>query len=118
VTKTYKYLGVNLIPSLRWNGHLAQRVNDAKMNVNMVWNMYVGKREVKFADKMRLFDAVNRSIVCYACQVWGASFYTEVEKMKKWFMKRVLGLPKWTMSIIWIMFYIWRLERCRYIYIQ
>lgn len=96
VTKKYRYLGVSLVPSLRWNEHLAQRMNDAKMNVNMVWNMYVGKREVKFVDKMRLFNAVCRSIVCYACQVWGASSYNEVEKIKKWFVKKVLGLPKGT----------------------
>lgn len=39
------------------------------MNVNMAWDMYVGRKEVEFADKMRLFDAVSGSIVCYACQV-------------------------------------------------
>jgi hypothetical protein len=96
VTGAYTYLGVKLVPSLRWNEHLSQRVNEAKMNVNMVWRMYVGRKEVGFANKMRLFDAVSRSVVCYACQVWGMSIYIEVEKMKKWFIKRVLGLPKWT----------------------
>jgi hypothetical protein len=58
--------------------------------------MYVGRKEVGFGDKMRLFDAVSRSVVCYACQVWGASVYDDVEKMKRWFVKRVLGLPRWT----------------------
>lgn len=59
----------------------------------LVW-YGIYRKKVEFVDKMRIFDAVSRSVVCFACQVCGASLYVKVEKLNSWLTKRMLGLPK------------------------
>ena len=103
MVKEYRYLGMGVVPSLGWAHSLEERVNVAKGNLNMVWSVYVDRAEVGFGDKLRLFDAVSRSIVCYGCQVWGASMYAGLERLKRWFVKRVLGLPRCAPDyVVWL----------------
>lgn len=103
VVKEYKYLGMNVVPSLGWRHNLKERVDAAKGNVNMMWNVYMNRTEVGFCDKLKLFYAVGRSIVCYGCQVWGASMYAELERLKTWFVKKTLGLPRCAPDyVIWL----------------
>lgn len=40
------------------------------MSMKMVWDKYIERREVGFVYEMLLFDAMGRSIVCYAAQIW------------------------------------------------
>lgn len=94
VCKKYKYLGVEIIPSLKIVDHLKGRVSAAKVNMNMVWSQFVRRNDVSMNDKMCMFDAVARAIACYTCQVWGYQEYEELERLKRWFVKRVLCLPK------------------------
>lgn len=54
--------------------------------MNIVWIFYARRKDVGFTNKMRLFDVVSRYLVSYACQVLEANIYTEVERMKKWFI--------------------------------
>ena len=43
--------------------------------------------------KFRIFDAVSKSILCYAAQVWGYTRYEEVERILRFFIKKTLWLP-------------------------
>lgn len=99
VTK-YKYLGIELTPSLNLSEHFKSRVKQSKSNLNMIWSQFVGKKEVSFQDKYEVFKSVSRSIVCYACQVWGCNESEEIEKFRRWFIKRVLFLPQYTPNYI------------------
>lgn len=39
VIRSHMYLGVDLVPPLKWNAFLERSVNDAKMDVSMVWDI-------------------------------------------------------------------------------
>lgn len=96
VASRYKYLGVIMKPSMKWVDHVQERVRVAKSSCNTVWSCFMDRKEASFKDKMKLFESVCRSIVGYACQVWGLCEFEKVERLRKWFIKRVLGLPRTT----------------------
>lgn len=47
---------------IKMNGHFAKRVNDAKMNVKMVWNKIVARKNLRFSDNMRRFYGLGDSM--------------------------------------------------------
>ena len=48
-----------------------------------------------FSAKMKIFNAVLRTVMCYGSQVWGLLRFYEVKNtVQRLFVKRVLGLPK------------------------
>ena len=42
---------------------------------------------------MRIFDSVARSILCYGAQIWGFQKWDVVEKLLRFFVKKLLRLP-------------------------
>lgn len=93
VVNSYKYLGVVLTPGLSFKNHLLERKTHAKTSMNVVWSKFMGKKNIKFSAKYNLFKAVSRAIFCYASQVWGFSYFNEVDKMQRYFIKRLFGFP-------------------------
>lgn len=75
ITKKYKYLGVEIKPSLDMNEHLNERGSVAKSNLNAVWNNFLSKIDVKFIDKMRTM------------RVKGFREYECILKFQSWFIK-------------------------------
>lgn len=43
--------------------------------------------------KKQLFNVVSRSVLCFAAQIWGFKEYESVEKLKKFYFKRILAFP-------------------------
>lgn len=96
VVKRYKYLGVIIRPGLNFEHCLKDRVAAARTSVNIVWTKFVSDKSISFESKMKLFNAVCRSIACYGCAIWGVNEYTVLERLNKWFVKRILGMPEST----------------------
>jgi len=45
-------------------------------------------------NKLKIFNAAARTILLYGAQVWGYMEYDEVERLLRYFIKRILILPK------------------------
>lgn len=55
-----------------------------------------GEKNIKASAKFQLFQAVTRSIHCYASQVWGYSNFEEVNKLQRYFVKKLFKFPDFT----------------------
>jgi hypothetical protein len=95
VVNRYKYLGVILTPQLSLDPHLLERLTSAKFGINSFWRSFVMQNKVPFKAKLKLFNSVSRSILCYAAQVWGGRMYDRVEALQRFFIKKVFNLPSY-----------------------
>lgn len=94
IVNSYKYLGVILTPTLAMQSHLDHKLSVSKNAVNHVWANFMGQENVSVRAKFECFRAVARSIMCYGAQVWGYREYEAVEKLLRFFIKRILCLPR------------------------
>lgn len=65
-----------------------------KNAINATWHLLLRKKEVPSSAKYKVYEAVLRSIMCYGAQVWGYQEYEEVEKLQRFFIKKVFQLPQ------------------------
>lgn len=90
----YKYLGVLLTYNLSYHKHLELKLATAKTAINATWLSYIFNPEISTANKLKIFYAASRSIMFYGAQVWGFKQYEQVEKLFRFFIKKLLFLPK------------------------
>lgn len=93
IVSEYKYLGIILTPKMSYAKHVAYKNDAAKVSINATWKNFVGRRDVSLCAKWKLFTAVTRSIQSYGAQVWGNSWFEDVDKLQRFFIKRILRLP-------------------------
>lgn len=98
--KSYKYLGMIFTPGLAFQEHIKERSSKAKTNLNTVWSSFLSKQRIGFSAKFNLFKAVARAIYCYGAQVWGYTNFHEADKLQRYFVKRIFGLPAFTPNYI------------------
>lgn len=93
VVKEYKYLGINVTSTLNWKRHIEVKYRQAVSVLNTTWKNFMLNKNVMHSTKYHIFQSVIRSIVCYAAQVWGYMQFEDVEKLQKFFIKRLFKLP-------------------------
>lgn len=96
IVSEYTYLGVVLTPRLSFKRHVSSRITQAKAAINSTWKNFLQKNNINLEMKWKLFQAVCRSIQGYAAQVWGFGCFDEVDKLQRYFLKRILKLPEST----------------------
>ena len=96
VTNEYTYLGVTISPKLSFRTHIEKRNKSAKNNINATWKEFLSKKEIGLKAKWNLFQSVCRAIQSYGAQVWGYSLFEEVDKLQRFFLKKILKLPSFT----------------------
>lgn len=77
-----------------------------KCSINQTWANFLNKTTISLRSKWKLFQAVCRAIQTYGAQVWGFSYFNDVDKLQLYFVKKTLRLPNFTPT------YILRLEIC------
>ncbi|XP_073981339.1 uncharacterized protein [Rhodnius prolixus] len=93
VVNNYNYLGITLSSKLTFHSHLKEKLSKAKQGINTLWKYLIETNNVEYNSKLRFFNAVSRSIVCYGAQVWGGVYYDELEKLFRFFVERLFRLP-------------------------
>lgn len=93
IVNEYTYLGVNLTYNLAFIKHLESKLASAKMAINATWLNYIHDPNIKISNKMKIFQAAAKSILFYGAQVWGFTRYEQVEKLLRFFIKKILYLP-------------------------
>lgn len=92
----FNYLGLTLTPQVSFAHHLEKTLKSAKMAISVIWSQFFARNEINFDIKLKVFEAVSRTVLCYASQIWGYAFYEPVEKLQKFFIKKILKLPQCT----------------------
>ena len=100
IVNEYKYLGMLLTPTISFTKHVNNRNSAAKTSLNVTWKNFIGKREVSLVAKWKMFLAVCRSMQSYGSQIWGYSCFDDVDKLHRYFIKRILKLPDSTPNYI------------------
>lgn len=100
VVSQYKYLGIILTPAMSYTKHIITKNDAAKVCVNITWKSFIAKRDVSLKAKWKLFQAVCRSIQAYGAQVWGLGWFDIVDKLQRFFTKRMLKLPENTPNYV------------------
>lgn len=90
----YNYLGVILTPQMKFLKHIQNRNIQSKCAINMTWQNFLRKQDISLQQKWNLYTAVCRSVQSYAAQIWGYGYFEEVDKLQRFFLKKVLRLPE------------------------
>lgn len=96
IVNEYCYLGVILTPRMVFSKHLEKRNLSAKNCINSTWQSFLCKKNISLRAKWKLFMAVCRSIQAYGAQIWGYHLFEEVDKLQRYFLKKILRLPDFT----------------------
>jgi len=93
IVKEYKYLGVILTYNLSFQKHLDERLKSSKVAICSTWLNYLNNPKIALSNKIKIFTAAARSILMYAAQIWGYIEFDQVEKLFRFFIKKILNLP-------------------------
>lgn len=94
VVNEYKYLGIKLTYNLSFKKHLESKLALSKTAINATWLSYIHHPKINFSNKLKIFHTAAKSIMFYGAQVWGYLSFDEVEKLLRYFLKKILYLPK------------------------
>ena len=87
VVNEYKHLGINL------TCHLQTKLESAISAINANWLDYMYNPKIMLFNKFKIFDTAAKSIMFYGAQVWGLESNETVEKLFRFFIKKILFLP-------------------------
>ena len=93
VVTSYKYLGINFTSTGQFGSHLNTQLAVAKMGLNTIYRSIFNLQSRNIDSYFKLFESVSRSVLCYAAQVWGFEKYDVVEKLLRFFIKKLFRLP-------------------------
>lgn len=91
--KEYKYLGFLITPQLNNNKHFEEKFKQTVRILGSTWRTFMANKEIATSTKFQIFKSVIRSVICYSGQTWGYNQYNAVEKVQKYFLKRLFKLP-------------------------
>ena len=93
IVNEYKYLGITLTYNLSLKKHLESKLSSSKMAINSTWTNYIRNSKISLSNKLKIFNTAAKSILFYGAQVWGYERYEQVEKLFRFFIKKILYLP-------------------------
>jgi hypothetical protein len=93
IINEYKYLGIDLTYNLSFTKHLERKLSSAKIAINSTWLNYIHNTKINLSSKMKIFNTACKSIMFYGAQIYGFERYEQVEKLFRFFIKKILYLP-------------------------
>ena len=86
-------MGVELTYSLSFQRHLDNKFSSSKIAISSTWSKYISNPKISRENKMKIFDSASKSIMLYGAQIWGFERFNNVEKLFRFFIKKILYLP-------------------------
>ncbi|KAI8122629.1 RNA-directed DNA polymerase from mobile element jockey [Lucilia cuprina] len=94
IVNEYKYLGIILTYNLSFRKHIAAKLTSSKIAINSTWLSYIHHPKINISNKLKIFHSAAKSILFYGAQIWGVLSFDEAEKWLRYFLKRILCLPR------------------------
>lgn len=87
-----KYLGYTMQKNGGSEKHIEERIRRATIAMKQTWS--IGERLFKedFGRRIKMFDALVGSIALYGAEIWGWREEEKIDKIKRRYVKWVLGL--------------------------
>jgi hypothetical protein len=86
----YKYLGIELTRTLRWNAYLKRILAKAQRNMTQALAMGVSGGFMRTRLANIIWMSLVRSIIEYGCEIWGDGRFVDLEKLQIAMGKRIL----------------------------
>lgn len=100
ISNSYKYLDITLSSNLSLNAHF-KRENWTFPNLQLTPLIPIlFNKNIAFSSKLHIFNAVLRSIICYAVKLWGNKMYQVQETCLRTFVKKCFSLALNTPGLI------------------
>ncbi|XP_055910691.1 uncharacterized protein LOC129945055 [Eupeodes corollae] len=93
VVNEYRYLGILMTKNLDMENHFKDKLAKAKTAIAATWNRCFSKKNIRHSAKFRVFEAVSEAIMLYSAQVWGYKQYETVDKLLRYYIKRIFHIP-------------------------
>ena len=94
IVNDYKYLGILLNYKLSFTKHLEEKLSASKLAINTTWLSYIHHPKISISNKLKIFHAAAKSIMFYGAPIWGYLKFDVVEKLLRYFLKKILLLPQ------------------------
>ena len=94
IVNDYKYLGILLNYKLSFVKHLESKLSASKLAINSSWLSYIHHPKISISNKLKIFHAASKSIMFYGAPIWGYLKFNIVEKLLRYFLKKILRLPQ------------------------
>ena len=88
--RQYKYLGIELTRTLRWNVYLKRVLAKAHRNMTQALAMGVSGGFMSTRLANIIWMSLVRSIIEYGCEIWGDGCFVDLEKLQTAMGKRIL----------------------------
>lgn len=98
IVKNFKYLGITITPQLSYSDHIAQKRKEATSALAQTWRRVMSSNVLDIRSKKKVYEATVESVALYGAQVWGGRRYEDLEKVPRFFFKRLFKLPQNTPS--------------------
>lgn len=83
---------------MSFNNHLKEKANTSQSLLNSSWRNVFSNSRIVLSVKFKIYEAVVRSTLCYASQIWGADEYDQIEQFQRNFLKKLFNFPRNTPS--------------------
>lgn len=93
IVNSYIYLGLELNYNLSFKKHTTNKLSSSKMAIASTWSRYLNHPKISNENKLKIFNAAAKSILFYGAQIWGFLKFEDVEKLLRFFIKKMLRLP-------------------------
>ncbi|XP_033214032.1 uncharacterized protein LOC117171088 [Belonocnema kinseyi] len=94
--KEFTYLGFLFKKNENVEDHVKERVKRADIVMKKIWGIGENLFKEDCPRRMRMFEALVRSVLMYGVEIWGWKEYEEVEKFHEKYIRWTLGLDRWT----------------------
>jgi len=96
----YKYLGIDLTRTLRWQPYLKRILSKARKNMTQALAMGISGGFLTTRQANIIWKSLVRSIVEYGSEIWGEGHFVELEKLQIEMGKRILRRGRMTSEVV------------------
>ncbi|XP_043287106.1 uncharacterized protein [Venturia canescens] len=96
IVDKYTYLGVPFTKSGLYNTACKSFMSKAKIALGTIWGPMITAKVKNWNARIKLFEAVVKSTLLYASNIWGLRHYQELDKIQLQFYKSLLAVPQCT----------------------
>ena len=86
----YKYLGVEMMSNMKWDGMKERVLTKTKKRMNIMFAMTSKISELSVQAQINIYNTLIRPYLEYACEIWGGGEWEAAERIQKQMARRIL----------------------------
>lgn len=100
IVSKYTYLGVPFYSTGVYCNTAKHFTDKGKAALGMLWKVICGGKMRSWSGRLKLFNSIVTSTTLYGSHIWGLLHVDQIEKIQSYFLKRVIGVSKYTSNSV------------------